>query len=351
MIHPSSFILHPSLIASTIGAGFETKYWWMIGVWIALLGAFFGSFMNVVIYRLPAGKRLAHPGSTCPFCGHGVRWFDNIPVLSWLALRGRCRDCKRSIAGRYPFVEALVGAMFLWLVLAEVHSNGTTLPHLHNTRQPGAEESALWIGYAYRLLMMCTLLCAVLIEYDGRCPPLKLYWPALLVGLCLPLWMPTVRPVAAWVRVPDPSQYTAVASASMSGSVADGLYGVCIGFLVGLFVAIGSRNLNAALALPLNFAILGVFLGWQSTILLAASVAGVCLVKDLLASSWAICRRLPDSAILLALTFLYILNWSRLAKTIGFLVSPEPLAMASVLAFTAAIGMLRAFLRSRVSRS
>ena len=107
MIYPSSFTLHPSafLFATTVGAGFEPKFWWLIGAWIALMGAFFGSFMNVVVYRLPAGKRLAYPGSACPFCGHAVRWFDNVPVLSWLVLRGRCRDCRRHIAGRYPFVE------------------------------------------------------------------------------------------------------------------------------------------------------------------------------------------------------------------------------------------------------
>ncbi|HZV80187.1 MAG TPA: prepilin peptidase [Candidatus Binatus sp.] len=72
----------------------------------------FGSFLNVVIYRLPRGMSLAFPGSRCTSCGHPLNALDNIPLLSWLALRGRCRYCGSTISARYPLIEALTAAMF-----------------------------------------------------------------------------------------------------------------------------------------------------------------------------------------------------------------------------------------------
>jgi leader peptidase (prepilin peptidase)/N-methyltransferase len=80
---------------------------------LAGFGLVFGSFANVIIWRLPRGESLSTPGSHCPRCGHPVRWFDNVPVVSWLALRGRCRDCGEPISPRYPLVEALSGTLWL----------------------------------------------------------------------------------------------------------------------------------------------------------------------------------------------------------------------------------------------
>lgn len=77
-----------------------------------LLGLVIGSFLNVVIYRVPLRRSLSHPGSHCPHCGHPIRWYDNIPVVSWVILRGRCRDCADPIGPRYPLVEALTGVLF-----------------------------------------------------------------------------------------------------------------------------------------------------------------------------------------------------------------------------------------------
>jgi leader peptidase (prepilin peptidase)/N-methyltransferase len=70
-----------------------------------VLGLLFGSFANVVILRLPQGFSVVHPRSRCPKCSALIRWFDNIPVLSWLALRGKCRSCKTRISIRYPIVK------------------------------------------------------------------------------------------------------------------------------------------------------------------------------------------------------------------------------------------------------
>ena len=79
----------------------------LILVWTGLLGACVGSFTNVVAWRLPRQESVVFPGSHCPKCGHSIRWHDNLPVLGWLLLRGRCRDCDAAISRRYPAVEAL----------------------------------------------------------------------------------------------------------------------------------------------------------------------------------------------------------------------------------------------------
>jgi leader peptidase (prepilin peptidase)/N-methyltransferase len=75
-------------------------------------GLVIGSFLNVVIHRVPLGESVVHPPSRCPGCGAGIRAFDNVPVFAWLWLRGRCRDCGEPISMRYPLIEALTGAMF-----------------------------------------------------------------------------------------------------------------------------------------------------------------------------------------------------------------------------------------------
>ena len=87
----------------------------MTGPLLALLGVAglaVGSFLNVVIWRVPRGESLVRPGSACPKCGHAIRPRDNVPVLSWLVLRGRCRDCHEPISVRYPLVEAGTAALF-----------------------------------------------------------------------------------------------------------------------------------------------------------------------------------------------------------------------------------------------
>lgn len=83
-----------------------------------VLGAIFGSFLNVVVYRLPRRESLVTPASHCPRCGTPVKPYDNIPVLSWLLLRGHCRSCGESISVRYPLVEAATGLLCVGAVFA-----------------------------------------------------------------------------------------------------------------------------------------------------------------------------------------------------------------------------------------
>jgi leader peptidase (prepilin peptidase) / N-methyltransferase len=114
-----------------------------------VIGAIFGSFLNVVAYRLPRGESLARPRSRCPGCGTPVRPYDNIPVLSWLLLRGRCRDCRQPISARYPLVEAGTGLLCSLVVLA-------------------ADD--VWLGLAFVLL----LVPVTLIDLDHRIIPNRL---------------------------------------------------------------------------------------------------------------------------------------------------------------------------------
>ena len=85
---------------------------WAFVLWCALLGLAIGSFLTVVVHRVPRGLSIVRPGSHCPVCGTAVRPRDNVPVVSWLLLRGRCRACGTPIGARYPLIEAATGLAF-----------------------------------------------------------------------------------------------------------------------------------------------------------------------------------------------------------------------------------------------
>ncbi|MHB1929202.1 MAG: prepilin peptidase [Acidimicrobiales bacterium] len=88
-----------------------------LAIGCALLGLCIGSFLNVVVYRVPRKLSVVQPGSACPECATPIAGYDNVPVLSWIALRGRCRACRAPISIRYPLVEAATGALFMLLAL------------------------------------------------------------------------------------------------------------------------------------------------------------------------------------------------------------------------------------------
>jgi leader peptidase (prepilin peptidase)/N-methyltransferase len=101
---------------------------------VAFAGLLFGSFLNVCIARLPQGESVVTPRSRCPACGHGIRWYDNFPVLSWLALRARCRDCKSAISWQYPAIEL---ATATWFAIA-----GSGFARMITSAQPAQAYSA-----------------------------------------------------------------------------------------------------------------------------------------------------------------------------------------------------------------
>ncbi|MDX6698278.1 MAG: leader peptidase (prepilin peptidase) / N-methyltransferase [Solirubrobacteraceae bacterium] len=129
----------------------------------ALSGLALGSFLNVVIARLPAGESLMRPASRCPHCGHPVRPWDNVPVVSWLLLRGRCRDCGAPISARYPLVEALTAGLFVAVVLVK-----------------GADEDAL-LGLA----LVLTLVPVTFIDLDHRLILNRILLPSAVAAIAI----------------------------------------------------------------------------------------------------------------------------------------------------------------------
>src|SRR4051794_28633663 len=135
----------------------------LAAVFAAVFGAVMGSFLNVVAYRLPRGESLAHPPSRCPSCGAPVKPYDNVPVLSWLLLRGRCRNCKAPISWRYPLVEAGTGLLCAAVVVAK-----------------GADEDAI-LG----LVLVLLLVPITLIDFDTFTIPNKITYPGIVVGIAI----------------------------------------------------------------------------------------------------------------------------------------------------------------------
>ncbi len=87
--------------------------WWIAIVWLGCLGGCFGSFFNVVWDRSRSGQSFVFPRSRCSECHQAIRWYHNLPVVGWLILRGRCRDCGASISPKHPLVESLFAALFM----------------------------------------------------------------------------------------------------------------------------------------------------------------------------------------------------------------------------------------------
>lgn len=237
-------------------------------VWVvlmAVLGLLIGSFLNVVIYRLPkimeaqwdaecqahlamregkepealaaSGEKplsLSYPASRCPGCGHGIRWFENIPVLSWLALRGRCSQCRTPIAWRYPLVELCTAALFAACTL----------------RWGMQPQGWLWCGFS------AVLLSLALIDWDTTLLPDSLTLPLLWAGL--------VAAAAGWASLP----------------LADAVWGAVGGYLVLWLVfwafklATGKEGMGYGDFKLL--AALGAWMGWQALvpIILMSSVIG-----------------------------------------------------------------------------
>lgn len=164
------------------------------------IGASVGSFLNVVVYRWPLRKPLFWQRSHCPNCGSGIRAKDNLPLVGWLRLGGSCRDCHSPISSRYPWIEGLMGTIFLWLFAIELISGGWNLAN----REPNVYTGVVWIlfytkwdlvgYYLYHCLLFSLLMVTTLIEFDRRyltkgqvlvgciwlvLPPLL--WPSLLL--------------------------------------------------------------------------------------------------------------------------------------------------------------------------
>jgi prepilin signal peptidase PulO-like enzyme (type II secretory pathway) len=153
---------------------------WLLYGFLFVLGSIIGSFLNVVIYRVPLGMSLSYPESRCPNCERPIRWYHNVPILGWLLLRGRCADCGARISIRYPIVEAIIGGVFvvvamldlLWIVQPAV--DGTLIETV---------DLLTFLPYSRDVITLCMLFACAGIQWDGQVPPKQItFWAlALLV--------------------------------------------------------------------------------------------------------------------------------------------------------------------------
>lgn len=208
-----------------------------------LLGLAVGSFLNVCIHRLPRGESLVHPRSRCPRCGRMLRWHDNIPVLSWLWLGGKCGQCQAPIAARYPLVELITAALIVTVVL--LTPSGPLL--------------------ASRLVFVCALVVLFAIDLEHQLLPNVITLPGIAIGFLFSLFGPPGWP------------------ASLAGILlgAGLLYGTAtVYYLVRREEGLGMGDVKM-------LAMIGAFLGWQAVLLtlVLASFAGAIIGLGLIAAS------------------------------------------------------------------
>lgn len=168
-------------------------------VWFFWLGAALGSYLNVVVYRMPLGLPSVAPDSRCPKCQTPIRWYDNIPVVSWLVLRGRCRSCREPISPRYLNVEVLMGSLFVGLLVLEVVTGGAVFPSRPvrgYAGMPWIEHFMEWdllAIYFYHAALVWFIVGIVLFWIDGHWPPTRYLLAGVLVALVPPLVWPGLR--------------------------------------------------------------------------------------------------------------------------------------------------------------
>jgi len=228
---------------------------WVFVIFFFFLGACLGSFFNVCIYRIPAGRSIVTPRSQCE-CGTPIAWFDNIPILSWIILRGRARCCGRKFSFRYPFVEFLTGILFLisW--------------HLF-----GLENPAIAFG---SMLLICFLIPSVFIDFDHMVIPDLFSVGGTILGVLYSICQPSLH---------------GVTSTGLTGFVLGGtesILGVCIGsafvYWIGVLGEAALRKEAMGEGDVKLIGCIGAFTGWQGTIfsLFGGACAGLILLLPFL---------------------------------------------------------------------
>ena len=227
-------------------AEIDATFPWFFRVLATLFGACIGSFLNVVIYRVPAGKSIVKPGSRCA-CGQPVAWYDNIPVLSWIILRGRARCCGQKFSFRYPFVELLTAALFLvcWL------------------RFPPATAICGWV-------FVSALLCATFIDLDHMIIPDVFTLGLGVVGVLLSLAVPSLH-----------GQHDGFFAMASIRAATISLQGLLVGSGLVLWVALLAEAVLKKEAMGFGdvkfVGAIGAFCGWQGAVvtLFGGAVVGV----------------------------------------------------------------------------
>jgi prepilin signal peptidase PulO-like enzyme (type II secretory pathway) len=241
--------------------------------WLTVLGGCIGSFLNVVIYRLPRGESLTHPGSHCPKCGRAIRWYHNVPVVAWIVLRGRCHDCRAPISIRYPVVEGTIAAMFFVLALTGPLSE-SALAAAQSAEGESPRISGFWLAFALEAVLLCALFALAIIDRDlgvqdeGRFP-LPLVGGAILLAVVVPILVPaTLVYVHAAGVGPQPSWRNAVEHAGVGLVVACGCG--CLMLAAGQSDGRGGLASVRWAALP---AVVGPYLGaWPTVAIVATAI-------------------------------------------------------------------------------
>jgi leader peptidase (prepilin peptidase)/N-methyltransferase len=216
-------------------ADFSAAFPWFFPAVVFIFGACIGSFLNVVIYRLPAEKSVVTPGSHCA-CGKAISWYDNVPILSWFILRGRARCCGRPYSFRYPFVELLTASAFL----------------------------ACWLHFPLGkaicgMLFMSVLICALFIDLDHFIIPDVFTIGAGVVGVILSFAVPALHDQANGLFLVD----------NMRSGI-NSLQGLLIGSGVVLWIAVLAESILKKEAMGFGdvkfVGAIGAFCGWQGAL-------------------------------------------------------------------------------------
>ena len=242
---------------------------WML---VTIAGLMIGSFLNVCISRLPAGESVVFPGSRCPSCRTPIRWHDNLPVLSYAWLRGRCRACHAPISARYPIVEAVTAVAFLSQALLW----GDNLPVL-----------------ADRLVLTGLLVALFGTDLETQRLPNVLTLPGVVAGVLFSIWLPP--------------------------GIQASLIGVLLGAGILLAIRWTWRRVAGTEGMGLGdvkmLAMIGAFLGWQQVwlVLVLASISGAVIGVALAASkARSLQSRLPFGTFLAVAAFIASLIGDRL---------------------------------------
>jgi leader peptidase (prepilin peptidase) / N-methyltransferase len=222
-------------------------YFWPIA--IALFGLAIGSFLNVVIYRLPRRESVVLPASHCGACGTPIKPYDNIPLVSYLLLAGRCRSCKARIALRYPAVEALTAALFL--VVYYVHGS-------------------VGLPFVLDCIFVALIIPLVFIDADHKLLPAKITYPGFLFALVARAVVPNLfgmssdRFGGAWMLglVDGPDWYV-----SLTGAAAGAVLGGGGLFALALVYELIRGEEGMGLGDVSMMCFVGAYLGWELTLL------------------------------------------------------------------------------------
>jgi len=221
-----------------------------LGLGVFLIGTVVGSFLNVCIYRIPWQKSVIWPGSRCPICYGEIAARDNIPLISWIALRGECRSCGAPISVRYPLVEGLVGILFVAAYIIDV---------IGGPRGLWGQISPFQLAVtAYHDILIALLVAATFIDYDLMIIPDVVTRTGWILGLGIGTLWPQIRPAPADAVTP----LGGFGLGLLGFAVGAGLTQACrlsFGFILRR-EAMGDGDVTL-------MGMIGAFLGWQAAVL------------------------------------------------------------------------------------